>query len=112
MNRKLKDIEVPSYAQIIDEWYKAMDTNGISVQPRASTILGTILAKYNIQPKKHAEVDLYEQYMNTKGGEFHAFWSSLSNDEKAYVESKRQEARDKFYNSRNVVDSQKQLLKG
>ena len=52
--------------------------------------------------------------MNTKAGEFDAFWKSLSNDEKAYVEKRRQEMRDEYYTSRGIVDEYKTkvLLKG
>ena len=32
--------------QIMDEWYTTMDKNNISVQPKASTILGIILSKH------------------------------------------------------------------
>jgi|TARA_R110002050_G_scaffold264655_1_gene405562 hypothetical protein len=112
MNTKLSEIPVPAYAEIVDEWYRAMGENNISVQPKASTILGTILAKYDISPKQEIDPDVYEQYMNTTGGDFANFWKNLSDTEKAYVEEKRQQARDKFYSSRNLVDDKKTLLKG
>jgi hypothetical protein len=101
---KEKDIVI----QIINEWYKAMEKNKISVQPKASTILGTILAKH----LNSNEEDVFDQYMNTKAGEMEAFWQSLSNSEKAYVEEKRQEMRDKYYADRGLVDDRKTLLKG
>ena len=96
--------------QIMKEWYDAMDKHNISVQPKASTILGTILAKH----LNSGEEDVFDRYMNTKGGEFDAFWKSLSNDEKAYVEKRRQEMRDEWYAQRGAVDSQanRTLLKG
>ena len=104
MNKE-KDLVV----QIMKEWYDAMDKHNISVQPKASTILGTILAKH-----LNEEEDVFDRYMNTKGGEFDAFWKSLSNDEKAYVEKRRQEMRDEYYTKRNLVDEYKTkvLLKG
>ena len=105
MNTKLSEIPVPAYAEIVDEWYKAMGENNISVQPKASTILGTILANYDISPKQEIDPD-------TTGGDFANFWKNLSDTEKAYVEEKRQQARDKFYSSRNLVDDKKTLLKG
>ena len=97
-------------AQIMDEWYNAMAKNNISVQPKASTILGTILAKH----LSDNEPDAFDRYMNTKGGEFEAFWKSLSKDEKAYVEKRRQEMRDEYYAKRDMVDEHKTkvLLKG
>ena len=104
MNKE-KDLVV----QIMRDWYAAMDKNGISVQPKASTLLGTILAKH----LNSGEEDVFDQYMNTKAGEFDAFWKSLSNDEKAYVEMKRQEMRDQYYADRGLVDQhKKELLKG
>ena len=110
MNTK-KDIENHDLVvEIMKDWYYAMDQHGISVQPKASTILGTVLAKH----LNNGEEDVFDRYMNTKGGEFDAFWKSLSNDEKAYVEKRRQEMRDEYYAKRNLVDEYKTkvLLKG
>ena len=104
MNKE-KDLVV----QIMRDWYAAMDKNGISVQPKASTLLGTILAKH----LNSDEEDVFDRYMNTKAGEFESFWNSLSNDEKAYCEMRRQELRDKYYADRGLVDQhKKELLKG
>ena len=95
--------------QIMNEWYKAMEKNNISVQPKASTILGTILAKHLTD----GEQDVFDQYMNTKAGEMESFWQSLSNAEKAYVEEQRQAVRDQYYAERDLTDDQgKTLLKG
>jgi len=95
--------------QIMDEWYSAMEKNGISVQPKASTILGTILTKHLNESK----LDAYERYMNTRAGDFDAFWKSLTVSEKEYVESMKEKARAEFYNSRGMADhSSKELLKG
>ena len=110
MNTK-KDIENHDLVvEIMKDWYNAMDRHGISVQPKASTILGTVLAKH----LNNGEEDVFDRDMNTKGGEFDAFWKSLSNDEKAYVEKRRQEMRDEYYTKRNLVDEYKTkvLLKG
>ena len=97
-------------AQIMNEWYTVLGKNGVAIQPKASTILGTILAKH----LNDGEPDVFERYMNTKGGEFESFWASLSNEEKAYVEKRRQEMRDEWYAQRGVVDNQasRTLLKG
>tara|TARA_A100001201_G_scaffold17981_1_gene20511 strand:+ start:64 stop:411 length:348 start_codon:yes stop_codon:yes gene_type:complete len=105
MVNKEKDLVV----QIMRDWYFAMDKHNISVQPKASTILGTILAKH----LNSDEEDVFDRYMNTKAGEFESFWNSLSNDEKAYCEMRRQELRDKYYADRGLVDQhKKELLKG
>ncbi len=102
---KEKDLVI----EIMKEWYFAMDKHNIQVQPKASTILGTILAKH----LNSDEEDVFDRYMNTKAGELESFWKSLSNDEKAYVEMKRQEMRDQYYADRNLVDQhKKELLKG
>ena len=96
-------------AQIMNEWYAALGKNGVAIQPKASTILGTILAKH----LNDVEEDVFDRYMNTKAGEHEAFWNSLSNDEKAYVEKRRQEMRDEWYAQRGLVDNNsKTLLKG
>jgi len=101
--------ESDKVAQIMNEWYEKMSKNNISVQPKASTILGTILAKH----LNSGEEDVFDRYMNTKGGEFESFWQSLSQDEKAYCEKRRQEQRDEYYSQRNLVDDNaKTLLKG
>jgi len=101
---KEKDLVV----HIMRDWYSAMDKHNISVQPKASTILGTILARH----LGSDEEDVFDRFMNTKAGEFDAFWKSLSNDEKAYCEMRRQEMRDKYYAERGLVDDRKTLLKG
>ena len=101
--KKEKDIVV----EIMNEWYNAMGKHNISVQPKASTILGTILAKH-----LNGTEDVFDKYMNTKASEQAAFWSSLSNSEKAYVEERRQLMRDEYYAKKNLSDDNKTLLKG
>jgi len=112
---KTKDYVADIMQQLYDETYK----NGTSITPKVSTILGTILAKYDIQAKKEQAKqespmeDLWNRYMETKGGQWQAFWSSLSKDEKDYIEVRRQHARDKYYAERGLEDNnRKSLLKG
>ena len=96
-------------AQIMNEWYETMAKNNISVQPKASTILGTILAKH----LNSGEEDVFDRFMDTKAGEFESFWQSLSAEEKVYCEKRRQEMRDEYYSQRGLVDNNaKILLKG
>ena len=45
-------------AEIMKKWYESMAKNNISVQPKASTILGIILADYKIKAKKGTDIDL------------------------------------------------------
>jgi hypothetical protein len=101
-------------ATIMQEWYDAMEKANVQVQPKTSTMLGQILTKYDIQPKQRpSKEDLFDQYMNTKGGDWDAFWSRLSAEEKEYIESRRQKMRDEYYSKRNLVDNNaKSLLKG
>ena len=95
-------------AQIMNEWYAALGKNGVAIQPKASTILGTILAKH----LNSGEEDIFDKYMNTKAGELDIFWKSLSKEEQAYCEKMRQEMRDEYYQSRGLVDDRRSLLKG
>tara|TARA_R100000005_G_C4948749_1_gene170181 strand:+ start:323 stop:685 length:363 start_codon:yes stop_codon:yes gene_type:complete len=101
-------------SDIMQKWYDAMDKHNIGVQPKCVTILGTILAEYEIKLKnKPSKEDLFDQYMNTNAGEFDAFWNRLSEDEKLYIETRRQQMRDKYYAERNLQDdNRKALLKG
>ncbi len=101
-------------ATIMKEWYEAMEKANVQVQPKTSTMLGQILTKYDIQPKQRpSKEDLFDQYMNTTGGEWESFWSRLSEDEKEYIESRRQKLRDEYYSKRNLTDNNaKSLLKG
>jgi len=96
-------MEKDKVSLIMQEWYSEMVKNNISVQPKASTILGTILAKHLNSGKR----DIWKEAMNIKGGEFAGWYASLSNSEKVEYEEGRQKASEK-YDPRN----NKQLLKG
>jgi hypothetical protein len=102
--------------QIMNRWYEAMEKNNISVQPKASTILGTILADYKIKAKKGSDVDLkdlWETYMNTPAKDLSKFFKSLGKQERKQLEAQRQKMRDQYYTARGLVDDQKKtLLKG
>ena len=100
--KKEKVMSKDKVTQIMDEWYAAMGKNGISVQPKASTILGTILAKHMNEDNAG---DAYERYMNTRAGDFDTFWKSLSASEKEYVDSMREKARAEYYNERRKANS-------
>jgi len=66
-------------AQIMDEWYSLMETNNVSVQPKASTLLGMVLSKYDIQ--KGQKRDIWAEYLTTTGGQFKSWYDSLTNDQ-------------------------------
>ena len=102
---KLKDVrkEMDLVVQIINEWYEAMAKNNISVQPKASTILGTILAKH----LNDGERDVFAESLNIKGGEFAAWYANLSKEDQVQYEIGRKKA-SKIY----VPQESKELLKG
>ena len=104
-------------SEIMNKWYVAMGKNNISVQPKASTILGTILADYKIKAKKKKDkdidaVELLKTYMSTAAKDLNKFYKSLSKQEKKQLEAQRQKIRDQYYAQRGLVDDQKTLLKG
>lgn len=93
-------------AEIMEQWYNAMDKENVGVQPKCATILGTILAKYNII--ETASRDIWVEALTKTGGEFMAWYKSLS-------DAQQLEYHDKLNNiqlhKRDHVDN-KQLLKG
>ena len=112
-NKKEKSMKKDYVAEIMQKWYDAMANDNVQVQPKTSTMLGTILAGYDIKPKsKPAKENLWNQYMNTKGGDFQSFWSGLSVDERSYIENRRQQMRDKYYAERGLEDDNRKILKG
>ena len=89
-------------AQIMDEWYDAMATNKIMVQPKASTILGIILAKYLSDGVR----DIWAEALTKRGGEFMDWYKDLSPDEQDIYHARLSEA------PTNADLVNKQLLKG
>ena len=88
--------------EIMNKWYDAMKKNNVAVQPKVSTILGTILSEYEITPKD-AVRDVWKEFMNVTAGKFDIWYSTLSDEEK------------KSFNKRREVESaksRKQILKG
>ena len=55
-------------AEIMQQWYDAMDKEKVGVQPKCATILGTIMAKYNITEAEPR--DIWAEALTKKGGEF------------------------------------------
>ena len=111
--KKEKLMKQDYVAEIMQKWYDAMANDNVQVQPKTSTMLGTILAGYDFKPKsKPAKENLWNEYMNTKGGDFQAFWSSLSVDERSYIDARRQQMRDKYYAERGLKDDNRKILKG
>jgi len=115
INKRNKVMSKDLVLEIMNKWYEAMQRNNISVQPKASTILGTILADYKIKAKKGSDIDLkdlWETYMNTPAKDLSKFFKSLGKQERKQLEAQRQKMRDQYYAARGLVDDQKTLLKG
>lgn len=88
-------------AQIMSEWYSLMETNNVSVQPKASTLLGMVLSKYDIQ--KGQERDIWNEYLTITSGQFKSWYDSLTNDQQEEWHACAKQAR---------VTHEKGLLKG
>jgi len=89
-------------AQIMEEWYAEMVKHNISVQPKASTILGTILAKHLSTGVR----DIWAEALTKRGGEFMDWYKGLSSDEQDIYHTRLSEA------PTNADLVNKQLLKG
>tara|TARA_R100001594_G_scaffold57490_2_gene91426 strand:+ start:282 stop:602 length:321 start_codon:yes stop_codon:yes gene_type:complete len=74
-------------ADIMNKWYDAMEKNKVMVQPKASTLLGTILAGYNINPCD-TKRDIWAEALTKRGGEFMDWYKSLTEQEQAIYHDK------------------------
>ena len=92
MNKKINVIT--PHAQIIDEWYTVMAKNNCMIQPQAATIIGTILAKYDISTKIQTR-DIWKEALSITGGELSTWYASLSDSEKEQYEEGRLKANEK-----------------
>ncbi len=79
-------------AKIMDEWYSLMASNNVSVQPKASTLLGTILAKYDVQPKEDTR-DIWDEYLTITGGQFKGWYDSLTEEQREKWHEQAKQAR-------------------
>jgi hypothetical protein len=68
-------------AQIMDEWYQSMASNNVSVQPKASTLLGMVLANYELQPKQEPR-DIWDEFLTISGGQFKGWYDSLTEEQR------------------------------
>ena len=98
--------EIDHVIEVMNKWYSALKKNDAKVEPKAATLLGIVLAEYDLTPKEK-EPDVFDKYLNTPAEKMNDFWKELSDSDKAFIEAKRQEMRTEYYASRN-----KQLLKG
>ena len=90
--------------EIMNKWYEAMQANNISVQPKAATILGQVLAHYDIN-QQEKEKDIWSEFLTINGGQFADWYENLSEKDKAIFHEQRKKAKKSFH-------SKKSLLKG
>ena len=92
-------------AEIMQQWYDAMDKEKVGIQPKCATILGTIMAKYKITEGEPR--DIWAEALTKKGGEFMDWYKSLS-------ESQQKEYHDKltYVQDHKRDHVEKKLLKG
>ena len=107
MNKKINVIT--PHAQIIDEWYSVMAQNNCMIQPKAATILGTILAKWDISTKIETR-DVWEESLTIKVSELSDWYKSLQPTEKMQYEKARLRASEE--NDARSRSSANMLLKG
>ena len=92
-------------ADIMNQWYEAMEKNKVMVQPKASTLLGTILAGYKIEPSTTR--DIWAEALKLRGGEFMDWYKNLTEEEQGIYHDKLTRRQD---TKRDHVE--KKLLKG
>lgn len=88
--------------QVITEWYDAMDAMSVNVSPTASTLLQAVLDQYDIQQRDR---DVWQEFLRTDIDELPMFYSSLTDEERNIVDSRRA-------SSWRDARSSKELLKG
>ena len=91
--------------QIMNKWYKAMEANNISVQPKAATILGTVLSHYDITEKQQ-EKDIWNEFLTITGGQFKGWYESLSEEDLKLFHEQRKKSKQTLHSK------DKTLLKG
>ncbi len=93
-------------AEIMQQWYDAMDKEKIGIQPKCATILGTIMAKYKITEGEPR--DIWAEALTKRGGEFMDWYKNLTKEEQGIYHDKLTNKQD---TKRDHVDK-KALLKG
>ena len=67
--------------EIMKKWYSSLKKNDSTVEPKAATILGSILSEYDLTPKEK-EPDVFDTYLNTTADKMNEFWNSLNDSQK------------------------------
>lgn len=77
-------------SEIITVWYELLQDNHVGVQPKAATLLKQVLDRYDISVKSK---DIWDEFMTVKAGEFDNWYNSLTPDQQAELNTRRQRAR-------------------
>lgn len=93
--------------EIINDWYELLQDNHVGVQPKAATLLKQVLDRYDINVRTR---DVWDEYMSVRAGDFTAWYSTLTSDQKAELEVRRQKARDSH--GSGFFNGKRDLLKG
>jgi hypothetical protein len=71
--------EVMDYTrEIIEDWFNALHSNHVGVQPKATTLLKNVLDRYDIKPK---EKNVWQEFMTVKAGEFDTWYNNLTSEQ-------------------------------
>lgn len=94
-------------SEIINDWYELLQDNHVGVQPKAATLLKQVLDRYDINVRTR---DIWDEYMSVRAGDFADWYSTLTSDQKAELEVRRQKARDSH--GSGFFNGKRDLLKG
>ena len=75
--------ETDYVADIMNKWYEAMEQNKVMVQPKASTLLGTILSRFKIEPREDNDRDIWAEALTKRGKDFMEWYKGLSEPQQA-----------------------------
>ena len=93
--------------EIINDWYELMQSNHVGVQPKAATLLKQVLDRYTIKQKDR---DVWNEFISVKAQDFTNWYSSLTSDQQAELEVRRQKARESY--GGGFFNGNRDLLKG
>jgi hypothetical protein len=88
--------------EIMNKWYEAMESNNISVQPKAATILGQVLSHYDITQREE-DKDIWSEFLTITGGQFKGWYESLSEEDKKTFHIQREKAKKSFHSKRGLL---------
>lgn len=93
--------------EIINDWYELLQDNHVGVQPKAATLLKQVLDRYDIKEKDR---DVWGEFMSVRAGDFDHWYKTLTSDQQAELEVRRQKARESY--GGGFFNGKRDLLKG